>query len=92
MQNIELADISIQAKIADMDWMNPYWLDEVKKAYPDIEEDIVDEIYFKRLKEKVDSLSTEELKTILSEQEEMTSANQNFLLQNIIEEKLGMIA
>ncbi len=89
--NMEQAEKAIAQRLADIDWMNPYWLDEVKEEFPDISEKSLDDIYARKLKEKIDSLSEDELRRILSEEEEESSANQNFLLQNLIEEKLGLI-
>jgi len=80
----------IAEKFTDIGWMNAYWLDEVKEEFPDIPEQTIDEIYAKKLQEKIDSLPQEELKRILSEQEEETSANQNYFLQELIEEKLHL--
>jgi len=75
----------------DPNWFNPYWPDEVKDDYPDINVGEIDNIYSTELKNKVDSLSIQEAQAILEEQNAKKSANQNFLLENLLEEKLHLI-
>jgi hypothetical protein len=50
----------------------------------------LDNIYFEEIKRKLDSLSEEELKSVYQEQISLTSANQNYLLQELIEEKIDL--
>lgn len=73
----------------DIDWANPYWIDEIKVEFSNEPEDKIDNIYYEELKLKLDSLSENELNSIMDEQNSLTSANQNYLLQNFIEEKLS---
>ncbi len=74
----------------EIDWANPYWLDWVKEEYPGIPERAIDDIYAEEMKCKVVFLRKEEAHTILDEQNSLTSANQNYLLQHLIEEKLEL--
>ncbi len=74
----------------DIDWMNAYWLDEIMEEFSDISEREIGVIYSDILKKKINSLPIDELNAILSGQSNETSANQNYLLQNLIEEKLGL--
>jgi hypothetical protein len=75
----------------DIDWANPYWLDEVREEYPDVPESVIDGIYAAEMKYRVDCLGKDEAQAILEEQTSLTSANQNFLLENLLEEKLELI-
>ncbi|MGC9976531.1 MAG: hypothetical protein ABSA46_02845 [Thermodesulfovibrionales bacterium] len=90
MERLESADKAILGKMADSDWMNLYWIDEIKEEFSDVPEKNIDEIYSLKLKEKVDGLSIKVLLYILAEQRNMTSDDQNPLLQNLIKEKLAL--
>jgi hypothetical protein len=85
----ESADKAILEKLADSEWMNLFWLDEIKESFLDPPEEKVDEIYLQRLKEKVDTLSAKVLKNILNEQNNVTSGEQNSFLQNLIKKNWG---
>jgi hypothetical protein len=88
---VELASVEreIRRRICeDIDWMNPYWLDEVKEDFPEVTESVIEDIYYRTLTEKVERMAGNELEGIISEQKALTDSNQNFLLQEIIEEKL----
>lgn len=85
----ESADKAIVEKLAGSEWMSLFWLDEIKEEFLDVPEKKIDEIYLQRLKEKVDTLSAKVLHNILDEQNNITPAEQNLLLQNLIKEKLG---
>ena len=90
MSDIDKVKNVIRNKINnDIDWANPYWQDVVKEEHPDILEKELDDIYAAEMKKKVDALSNEEAQSILNEQNSLTSANQNFFLANLLEEKLG---
>jgi hypothetical protein len=90
MERLESAGEAISEKMADSEWMNPYWIDKIKEEFSDVPEKNIDETYLLRLKEKVDGLSRKVLLYLLAEQSNMTSDNQNPLLQNLIKEKLGL--
>jgi len=90
IENIDLAKEKILKRLSeDADWAYPYWIDEVKEEFPDFPEDELDQIYFNELKAKVDSLNHKELTTLLAEQNELSDANQNFFIINLIEERLA---
>jgi hypothetical protein len=80
---------AITKKMADIDWMNPLWLDEIKEEFRDVPESKIDEIYLSKLTEKVDSMSKKALQNILKEESTMDPASRNFLLQKIIGEKIS---
>ena len=82
------AKVAISEMISGVDWMNPYLLDEIKEKFKDISEESIDAFYLEALQQKILSMSVAELKAALTEQEQMTSANQNFLLQELIEQQL----
>jgi hypothetical protein len=79
----------VKRELDDVDWANPYWLDEIKDDIPDVPEEDIDRLYHVELKAKIAAMSLDELRTILEEQEHLTSANQNYLLQHLIEERLS---
>lgn len=90
MGNIEEAQEKIKAKInEDVDWTYPYWLDASKKEFADIPEGLLEDMYFKEMKAKIGSMSHDELRSVLEEQNALTSANQNFYVINCIEEILS---
>jgi len=92
MENIQSIRELIENKINnDLNWANPYWPDEVKEDYPGTNETEINNIYVTAMKNKVDSLSIKEAQDILEEQTAQKSANQNFLLENLLEEKLQLI-
>jgi hypothetical protein len=72
-----------------VDWTIPFIFDDIREEFPNADEDEFDEVYYEELKAKIDKLPRETLEQILAEQAAGTSSNQNFVLQNIIEEKLG---
>ncbi len=91
MENIQTVRNLIKDKInRDIDWANPYWLDEVKEEYPDVAERAIDGIYAEEMNCKVDCLGKDEAEAVLEEQNSLTSANQNFFLEHLLEEKLGI--
>jgi len=73
----------------DKGWAYPYLIEEFKEEPLGIPESIIDEIYFSAVKGKVNSLSINKLRTLLAEQKELTDANRNFFVINLIEEKLA---
>ena len=76
MVNIQTIRNLIKDKISkDIDWANPYWLDEVREEYPDVPESSIDRIYAEEMKCKVDCLCKDEAQAILEEQTSLTSAN-----------------
>ena len=90
MTNHEQLKEKIKNKIKNTyDWANPYLLDEFKEENPNIPEKELIDFYFTQIRAKVDSMSKEELRTLYKEQNNLTSANQNYLLVNILEEKLS---
>ena len=92
MEDIQNIHQLIKDKInKNIDWVNPYWLEEIKDEYPYFPEREIDDIYAAEMKYKVDLLRNEEAQTILDEQNSLTSANQNFFLENLLEEKLELI-
>lgn len=90
MENLVKLREKIKSKLFDVDWTNPYWIDGIKEKFPEETEETIDSIYFDELKNKINSLSETDLKALYAEQNALTSANQNFLLQELIEEKLGL--
>jgi len=46
---------TITERLSDIGWMNAYWLDEIKEQFPDVSEQVIDEVYAKKLQEKIDS-------------------------------------
>lgn len=86
MQNVR-EEIKARLYNDEGDWCNPYWIDEVKEKFPDIASNDIDNIYAEELKAKVASLSTDELAKLYNEQMDKTDANQNFLLQELIEQR-----
>jgi hypothetical protein len=73
----------------EADWTVPFLFDDIREDFPNADEEEFDEVYYEELKKKIDTLPLETLEQIMAEQATGTSSNQNFVLQNIIEEKLG---
>jgi len=90
MENIDLAKEKILKRLSeDVDWAYPYWIDEVKEEFSNIPEDELNQIYFDELRAKVDSMSHNEWEKLLAEQNELSDANQNFFIIDLIEKKLA---
>jgi hypothetical protein len=74
---------------SEIDWTIPFLFDDIREDFPNADEEEFDEVYYEELKAKIDKLPLETLEQIMADQAAGTSSNQNFVLQSIIEEKLG---
>lgn len=80
----------IKSKINfNSEWSYPYWIDEIKEQYPDVPEEEIENFYFGEIKKKIESMDINELRKLLKDQNNHSSANQNFFVVQLIESKLS---
>jgi hypothetical protein len=78
----------ILTNLLGIGWDNPYWLDEIKDEINEDSSAEIDTIYAEELMKKVNSMTTKELQNAYKTQKKETDANKNFLLLEILEEKM----
>ena len=90
MARLESLSKAILERLHDNDWMKPSWFNELKDTFSDIPARNIELIYTLRLKEKIDTIPKRILQNILHEQSTMNADNRNYMLQDLIREKLGL--
>jgi hypothetical protein len=79
----------IRDYVRDVEWDNPFWLDDVQDQFPKLSAGEIECLYAEELKFKLNSWSTDDLERIYQEQMDTAPDSRNYILVEVIENLLA---
>lgn len=80
----------IREYVQDVEWDDPFWLDEVQDQFPSLSVKEIERMYADELKQKLQSFSAAQLETQYQEQMDSSPNARNYIMVDVLEELLAV--
>jgi len=71
--------------VDDVNWDDPFWLDDVEEQFPTLSRKELERIYGLELERKLRSLSSQELEELYQEQMDLDPETRNYVMIDVLE-------
>lgn len=79
----------IQSYVDDINWDDPFWMDDVQEQFPTLSASELEEIYSDELKNKLASENADGLERMYQEQMDASPESRNYVMVDVIENLLS---
>ena len=81
----------IQSYVDDINWDDPFWMDDVQEQFPTLSMSELEEIYSDELKNKFNAENADSLERMYQEQMDASPESRNYVMVEVIENLLSSI-
>jgi len=75
----------IREYVQDIEWDDPFWLDDVQDQFPTLSSREIERIYAEELRAKLQSWSADELERQYQEQMDLSPNSRNYVMVEVLE-------
>ena len=81
----------IHSYVDDINWDDPFWMDDVQEQFPTLSMSELEEIYADELKNKFNAENADSLERMYQEQMDASPESRNYVMVEVIENLLSSI-
>lgn len=75
----------IREYVQDVEWDDPFWLDDVQDQFPTLSAREIERLYAEELRLKLQSWSADELERQYQEQMDLSPSSRNYVMVEVLE-------
>lgn len=89
MELKESARVMINEYVQDVEWDDPFWLDDVQENYPTLSAGEIELLYGEELEKKLLGMNHDNLERMYQEQIDQSPDSRNYVLLEVLEKLLA---